>query len=260
MTITDLIEFEDASQWDGPYKIVEAKRALSPSGLPGIEYALNPYGGCEHGCVYCYAPEVLHTDWKDWRVVKVRSNIPDRLSKELVGLEGTIGIGTVTDPYQYAEKRFMLTLKCLEILKKKNFRIHLHTKSDLILRDIDLISSMKGEVGITITTVVEKYSKITEPGAPLPQKRLEALKRLCEKGVDAYALIGPVLNHLEGSEAQFVEAVASTGVKRVYIDSLNSRPLLTMRLSRMNMHGSDRSKEKIRDLATSAGLIVRDVF
>ena len=193
-------------------------------------------------------------------MVKVRSNIPDRLSKELAGLEGTIGIGTVTDPYQYAEKRFRLTLKCLEILKERNFRIHLHTKSDLILRDIDLISGMKGEVGITITTIIEKYSKITEPGAPLPKQRLETLKRLCDKGVDAYALIGPVLNHLEGVEEQFVDSIVSTGVKRVFIDSLNSRPYLTARLSRMNIRGSDRSKEKIRKLASDAGLEVKDVF
>jgi len=192
--------------------------------------------------------------------VKVRSNIPDRLSRELSGLEGTIGIGTVTDPYQYAEKRFRLTQRCLEILKEKDFRIHLHTKSDLVLRDIELISSMKGEVGITITSVDDKFSKITEPGAPLPEKRLEALRQLSERGVDAYALVGPVLNHLEGKEEGFVEAVVSTGVKRVCIDKLNSRPLLTERLNRMNIHGSERSREKIRRLAEDSGLLVIDVF
>jgi len=210
--------------------------------------------------VYCYAPEVLHADWKDWRVVKVRSNIHDRLSKELSGLEGTIGIGTVTDPYQYAEKRFRLTEKCLKILKEKDFRIHLHTKSDLILRDIDLISSMRGEVGITITSVSDKYSKITEPGAPLPGKRLETLRRLSERGIDTYALIGPVLNHLEGNERDLVDAVVSTGVKRVYIDALNPRPLLMDRLARMNIRGSETSREMIRRLATDSGLIVKDVF
>jgi len=192
--------------------------------------------------------------------VKVRSNIPDRLSKELSGLEGTIGIGTVTDPYQYAEKRFRLTQKCLEILRDRDFRIHLHTKSDLVLRDIELISSMRGEVGITITAIDDKFSKITEPGAPLPEKRLDALKRLSESGVDTYALVGPVLNHLEGREEEFVNAIVSTGVKRVFIDTLNLRPLLAERLSRMNIHGSERSKEKIRRLAESSGLLVRDVF
>jgi len=190
----------------------------------------------------------------------VRSNIPDRLSKELSGVGGTVGIGTVTDPYQYAEKRFRLTQRCLEILKEKDFRIHLHTKSDLVLRDIDLISSMKGEVGITITSIDDRFSKITEPGAPLPEKRLDALKQLSERGIDTYALIGPVLNHLEGKEEDFVAAVVSTGVKRVYIDSLNPRPLLSERLNRMNIRGSEKSKERIRTLAESSGLLVRDVF
>lgn len=171
-----------------------------------------------------------------------------------------MGIGTVTDPYQYAEKRFRLTERCLAILKEKDIRIHLHTKSDLILRDIDLISSMRGEVGITVTTLSEKYSKITEPGAPLPEKRLETLRRLSEIGINTYALIGPVLNHLEGSEREFVDAIAATGVKRVYIDSLNPRPLLSERLSRMNIRGSDSAKEKIRRTADDSGLVVRDVF
>ncbi|MCL2334203.1 MAG: radical SAM protein [Candidatus Methanoplasma sp.] len=233
---------------------------MSPSGLPGIDYALNPYGGCEHGCVYCYAPEVLHTDWKDWRVVKVRSNIPDRLSKELSGLDGTIGIGTVTDPYQYAEKRFKLTQRCLKILKERDFRIHLHTKSDLVLRDADLLASMRGEVGVTITGIDEKYSKITEPGAPLPVKRLYALEQLTSRGVDTYALIGPILNHLEGNEKDFVDAVVSTGVKRVFIDSLNLRPQLMERLNRMNIRGSEEAKENIRKLAVDSGLIVKNVF
>ncbi|AIZ56103.1 radical SAM superfamily protein [Candidatus Methanoplasma termitum] len=233
---------------------------MSPSGLPGIDYALNPYGGCEHGCVYCYAPEVLHTDWKDWRVVKVRSNIPDRLSKELSGLDGTIGIGTVTDPYQYAEKRFKLTQRCLKILKERDFRIHLHTKSDLVLRDADLLASMRGEVGVTITGIDEKYSKITEPGAPLPVKRLYALEQLTSRGIDTYALIGPILNHLEGNEKDFVDAVVSTGVKRVFIDSLNLRPQLMERLNRMNIRGSEEAKENIRKLAVDSGLIVKNVF
>jgi DNA repair photolyase len=193
-------------------------------------------------------------------VVKVRSNIPDRLSRELAGLDGTVGVGTVTDPYQYAEKRFGLTQRCLRILKEKDVRIHLHTKSDLVLRDMDLILSMRGEIGITITSVDDRYSKITEPGAPLPEKRLETLRRLSEKGVDAYALIGPVLNHREGNEKELVDAVASTGVKRVYIDSLNPRPQLSERLARMNIRGSESSKERIRRLAADVGLVVKDVF
>ncbi len=239
---------------------MKCKRALSPSGLPGIDYALNPYGGCEHGCVYCYGPEVTHTDFREWRIVRVRSNIAERLAKEVPNIEGTVGIGTVTDPYQYAEKRFMLTSQCLEVLRSAGLRIHVHTKSDLILRDLDIISGMKGEVGITITTLDEKVSHITEPGAPLPKRRLEALKELTCAGVDTYALVGPVLMYLEGKEVEFVEAVASTGVRRMCVDRLNLRPLLSQRLERMGVRGSTSALEKIRQIAGDRGIEVTDVF
>ncbi|HKM09397.1 MAG TPA: radical SAM protein [Candidatus Methanomethylophilaceae archaeon] len=240
--------------------MVKCRRALSPSGLPGIDFALNPYGGCEHGCVYCYAPEVTHTYWREWRIVKVRSNIASRLAKELVNLRGTVGIGTVTDPYQYAEKRFKLTRQCLEVLKASGMRIHIHTKSDMITRDIDLISKMEGEVGITITTLDNRISHITEPGAPLPAKRLEALKLLTDAGINTYALVGPVLNSLEGHEEEFVEAIISTGTRRMCLDKLNIRPKMSERLERMNIKGSGKALEKIRSLAEASGMEVIDAF
>ncbi len=260
MTITDLSEYSNVDEWDGPYRIIECKRALSSSGLPGINYALNPYGGCEHGCIYCYAPEVLHTNWRDWRVVKVRSNIVERLAMELPHLSGTVGIGTVTDPYQGAERRFMLTRHCLEELKGHDIRVHIHTKSDLVLRDIGLIAPMRGEIGITITGLDERRSKMTEPGAPMPAKRLMALKELTEAGIDTYALIGPVLDHLEGNEREFVDAIIATGVKRAVIDSLNLRPQLGDRLERMNIHGSDKARDRIRQMLRESGLGVENVF
>ena len=109
--------------------MVECTRALSPSGLPGLDYALNPYTGCEHGCIYCYAPGVTHTDLGSWRVVRVKRNIPERLARELPSVEGVIGLGTVTDPYQYAERKFRLTQMCLEVLRARGRRVHIHTKS-----------------------------------------------------------------------------------------------------------------------------------
>ncbi len=217
------------------FETVKCKRALSPSGLPGIDYALNPYGGCEHGCVYCYGPEVTHTEFGQWRIVKVRSNIAERLAKEVRNIDGTVGVGTVTDPYQYAEKRFMLTSQCLEVLRSAGLRI-------------------------TITTLDEKASHVTEPGAPLPARRLDALRELTCAGVDTYALVGPVLRFLEGREEEFVEAVASTGVRRMCIDRLNLRPLLSQRLDRMGITGSAEALEKIRRLAGDSGMEVTDVF
>jgi len=259
-TITDLLNFTSPEEWDGIFETVKCRRALSPSKLPDMDYALNPYGGCEHGCVYCYAPEVTHSEWKEWRIVRVRSNIADRLAKELVNVRGVVGIGTVTDPYQYAEKRFMLTRQCLEVLKAGNSKIHIHTKSDLILRDLDLISQMDSEVGITITTLDDRISRITEPGAPLPERRLKTLKELTDAGIKTYALVGPILGSLEGNEEEFVEAILSTGTEHMSLDRLNLRPKMTERLQRMGIKGSDKALEKIRRIAESSGLEVTDVF
>ena len=255
-----LPEFENMDEWDGIYEIIQCKRALSPSGLPEMDYSLNPYAGCEHGCVYCYAPEVTHSEWKDWRVVKVKANIVSRLAKELPGLHGTIGIGTVTDPYQGAERRFRLTRDCLEFLEGRGFSVHMHTKSDLILRDTDLLTRIPGQVAITITGIDDRRSKITEPGAPLPAARLRALRELTEAGVNTYALIAPILDHLEGNEEEFCQAIIDTGVRRAALDPLNLRPLMSERLSRMHIRGSSESVAIIRSILLKAGIEVRDVF
>ena len=260
--MSSLFEFsgEDAEPM-ARYELVRCKRALSPSALPDMDYALNPYSGCEHGCVYCYAPEVTHSEWSTWRVVRVKTNIVERMSKELPYVEGVIGIGTVTDPYQSVEKKFELTKACLEKLQKEDRRIHLHTKSDLILRDIDLLKRMKGVIALTITGIDDRYSKMTEPGAPLPSRRLEALRVLTDEGLDTYALIGPVLSHLNGKEDEFSNAVAGTGVKKVYIDKLNGRPLLSARLARMNItDGGATVIEKIKENLSAKGIDVHDVF
>jgi len=259
MTISNLLDFTEGG-WNGPYRIVECKKALSPSKLPGIDHALNPYGGCGHGCIYCYAPELTYTEWDEWDTIKIRAGIEGRLGKELSNIKGTVGIGTTTDPYQPAEERFELTRKCLIKLKEKKVRIHLHTKSDLILRDIPILKEMDGEVAVTITSVDERISKIIEPNAPLPARRLNALKTLTDAGVNTYALAGPIMSVLEGFEDEYVDAVVSTGTKRMYIDDLNERPLLKMRTDAANVRASPKAREKIRSLAESRGIRVFDVF
>ena len=118
-----------------------------------MNFALNPYGGCTHGCIYCYAPEVTHSEWKEWRAVRVKINIAERLAREIGGIYGTIGIGTVTDPYQEPERRFELTRRCLEVISDHDLGINIMTKSDLVLRDMDLIGGLKHSVGVTISRV-----------------------------------------------------------------------------------------------------------
>ena len=255
-----MTDFMNRDGWDGPYMVVECRKALSPSRLPGIDYALNPYSGCSHGCVYCYAPEVTHSDWKGWRIPRVRQNIAARLSKEIGPLNGVIGIGTSTDPYQYAEKRFELTRQCLEVISHKGMSVNIMTKSDLFLRDSDLLSGMMHAIGVTITHIDDAVSKRTEPGAPLPSVRLSAMKDAVDNGLAVYGLIGPIMSTVKGSEESIVEAVISTGVTAVCLDRLNMRPLLGERLQRMGISTSDDSVNRMRSLFVAAGLDVADAF
>lgn len=178
----------------------------------------------------------------------------ERLVKELPFVEGTIGIGTVTDPYQGAENRFRLTRRSLEVLKAKERRVHIHTKSDLVTRDIDLLSGMDVVVGMTITTVDDRVSKMTEPGAPLPAARIEALSRLLDAGIDAYVLIAPVMSTLQGREGDLIDALRATGVKIVFHENLNLKLVDTERLDRMGITPSQSSDRVLSRLCLKNGL------
>jgi DNA repair photolyase len=217
---------------------VKATTALPRSNLPGMDYALNPYVGCEHDCIYCFAPDVLHKDAAKWgKEVGVRSNLPTLLAKEIRNKRGVIGIGTVTDPYQPLEKSCLVTRKCLmEIIRHDN-PISVLTKSDLVVRDIELIAATRRpEVGVTVTTVDDRISQAFEPGAPLPARRLEALRQLSAAGLNTYAMIGPVLPMLADEDlTELVRAIARTGTKRVMVDRMRYRTGMEEAIAKMPM-------------------------
>jgi DNA repair photolyase len=215
---------------------VKATTALPRSNLPGLDYALNPYVGCEHDCIYCFAPDVLHKDVTKWgKEVGVRSNLPTLLAKEIKNKRGVIGIGTVTDPYQPLEKSCLITRKCLMEIVRHDNPISVLTKSDLVVRDIELIGETKSpEVGITITSVDDKISQAFEPEAPLPSKRLEALRQLTASGLNTYAMLGPVLPMLSESDLnELVRSIAHTGTKRIMIDRMRYRQSMEETISKM---------------------------
>jgi DNA repair photolyase len=181
-------------------KEINCKTTLTSSKLPEVDYCINPYVGCLHKCVYCYAcfmkrfanhPE----DWGEFLDVKI--NAADTLDDELVKRnkrKGSILLGSVTDVYQPAEKKFQITRKILEVLAKYNFPVSILTKSELVTRDVDLLKNISDcEVGLTITSLDEKISKIFEPGASVPIKRLNTLVILKSSGLKTYAFVGPIL-------------------------------------------------------------------
>jgi len=204
---------------------IRTRVALPASRLPGLDYALNPYVGCQHDCLYCYAPYVTKRQRAEWTTVLARTDLPLVLAKEIRGKKGMIGLGTVTDPYQEAERHLLITRRCLMEIVPHGLSVSVLTKSDLILRDLDLYKELKGEVGITVTSVNDELSRTMEPGAPLPGRRIDALRRMADEGLNAYALIGPLLPLLtERDVDDLVEALSSTGIRWVMLDRFRPRP------------------------------------
>jgi len=218
---------------------ITCKNAASPSGLPGLAWALNPYRGCSHACRYCYAQDVTRFEMgRDWgEVVEVKVNFVQMLSKQLAKRpKGTFGLGTVTDPYQPLEKKHELSRGCLIELRRAGSPVSVLTKSDLVLRDVDILSDLEGsEVGMSLGSVDENISALLEPGAPSPSKRLDALRRLSAEGVDTYVMAAPIVPGLSDSEESLRALVRMTersGTRRIIWDKFNPKPMAGARLRR----------------------------
>jgi DNA repair photolyase len=180
---------------------IKAKSILSKSQI--YDYALNPYVGCQHECIYCYAKFMKRfTGHKEkWgEFVDVKINAPDLLGHEVKRKKkGRVWISGVCDPYQPLEKKYTLTKICLEILVQNNWPITIQTKSALVLRDIEIMKRANDiEVGFTITTADEKIRMIFEPGALPVSDRIQALAPLHSKGIRTFAMIAPILPGPEG--------------------------------------------------------------
>jgi len=212
---------------------IRVRRALTRSGLPDIDYALNPYIGCSHGCIYCYAR--LYTDKKEvkerWgEVVLVKINLIELLRREASRIRGVVGVGTVTDPYQPIESEYGLTRESLKVLLRRGVRVSIQTKSGLVTRDKDILVEHRGlvDVGFTITTLDEEMARWLEPGAPPPSERVRALEELSSAGVRTWLFYGPVIPGInDGDEVveELVGLAASTG-SILYYDSLHVKPFM----------------------------------
>lgn len=222
-------------------KEITCKSILNASGIPGIDYALNPYVGCEHGCVYCYAIFMKrftgHNEpWGNFVDVKV--NAQEILKKQLVKIKpGKISIGTVTDGYQPLEGKYKITRLCLKELMKYKYPISILTKSSLILRDLDLLKELNiVDVGITITTLDEGVRRVLEPKSSSSVERLETLKKLVTEGIDTWAFFGPVLPYFSDSVDKIEEiwiAFSKVKVSQVLVDTTNLYPKVYSNIKRI---------------------------
>jgi DNA repair photolyase len=179
---------------------IKAKSALVRSKIPGVDYVINPYLGCGHGCRYCYAVfmrKYSHHPGSPWgSFVEPKTNIAEVLNAELRRKKqrGRAMLSSVCDPYQPLEHRYRLTRACLEVLRTWGWGIDILTRSPLVTRDLDILSATPEVcVGFSIPTDDDAVRKVLELNAPPIGARLSALKKLHEAGISTWVFIAPIL-------------------------------------------------------------------
>jgi len=188
----------------------------------------NPYTGCDHQCVYCYASSYIPS-FSDCRPKK---DLLAALKREAAKLNGeTISIANSSDPYPRAEASTGLTRRCLEILAESNCKIQIITKSNLVVRDDDLLSKIPSTVAFTVTTDDDDIAKLIEPHAPLPSQRLRAAQDLIKKGIPVSVRIDPIIPLVNDQPQKLIADLASIGVKHLTCSTYKAKPDNWMRLS-----------------------------
>ena len=224
---------------------IQAKTVLIRSKLPGADYVVNPYTGCELSCQYCYASFTSRfvgepvNNWGRYVYAKVNAVVLFRAELARIRRAGrapAILLSSVTDAYQGVEKKYRLTRGILGVVAEEPYPgvVSVLTKSPLVLRDVDILRRIpRAEVGLTITTTDDRLSRFLEVRAPLASRRLRTLTELHEPGLSTYAFVGPLLPHLryhrEALESLFAR-VADAGVGSVFIEHINIRPYIKQRL------------------------------
>lgn len=189
----------------------------------GLKYNMNLYRGCQHGCIYCDSRSSCY-GIENFEEIQYKENALELLDKELKSkrVKGTIGTGSMHDPYMPIEKELHLTRGALEIIKRHQFPVHVLTKSTLVLRDIDLlkeISKVSATVSMTITTADDKLASIIEPYAPKPSERFAAIKELSQNGIYTGILLMPILpfiNDKSDSVKEIVNKAKEVGAKYIF--------------------------------------------
>jgi len=207
---------------DGTKSIIT--RNTSPD--VGFETSLNPYRGCEHGCIYCYArPTHEYLGFSaglDFESkIMVKTNAPELLRAELESPRWqpqTLVMSGVTDPYQPIEKKLRITRGCLEVLAKFRNPVAIITKNRLVTRDIDLLSQLAKydavAVNVSVTSLDANLQRVLEPRTSSPQARLDAIKQLCTARIPAGVMVAPVIPGLTDHEIpRILDACGNAGAQ-----------------------------------------------
>jgi DNA repair photolyase len=202
------------------YEEINCKNVLGRFGIIATRfwtnYCFDPYNNCEFDCVYCHAGIHKYNGIRDFcSSVYVKENAPRILARQLASLKmkGVLRLSEFTDPYQPAEEKYRVTGQILDVLKKHNWPFAIGTKSDLILRDLDLISQAAKKswccVGLSISTLDENLAKLLEPNAPSPRRRLEAVRRLSDEGVTVGVWLSPLIPYITDTNENMEKVVAA---------------------------------------------------
>jgi len=221
-SLDDLPVFKTEVQVEKPRAIITRNESPDIS----FDRSINPYRGCEHGCVYCFArPTHAYMGLSaglDFETKLFAKPDAARLLEKELSKEGyqprTIAIGTNTDPYQPIEKKWRIMREILEVLEAFNHPVGIVTKSALVMRDADILGRMaeKGlaKVALSVTTLDAKLSRTMEPRAATPSRRLETLRTLSQAGIPVSAMVAPVVPGLTDHEIErILESVAHAGAK-----------------------------------------------
>jgi DNA repair photolyase len=227
------------------FREIKAKSILTRCGIPGIDFVINPYIGCRFACKYCYASfmgRFVGKNIKDWgEYVYVKINAAELLREELPkklknkGKAKEVFLSSVTDPYQGLEAKYQITRKCLEELFRFGFAgtTSILTKSDLVMRDIDILKKLNAIVGVTITSTDDSISRYFEKYAPSSSQRFDALRKLNQAGLRTYAFIGPLLPHFVAKPDELeklFKKLTEAGTKDIFIEHLNLSSYIRGRL------------------------------
>ena len=205
-----------------------ARKIISRNESPdiGFDRSINPYRGCEHGCIYCYARPThayqgLSPGLDFESRLFVKPDAPELLAKELADPSyrpRMIAMGTNTDPYQPIEKKWQVTRRILEVLRDAGHPVGIVTKSALVMRDIDILSEMAkknlAKVAVSITTLDHKLARAMEPRAATPQRRLATLRALSEAGIPTAVMVAPIIPAINDAEIErILDAAAAAGAE-----------------------------------------------
>ncbi|WP_456368778.1 radical SAM protein [Thermococcus sp.] len=186
-----------------------------------FKYTLNVYTGCDHACVYCYITSYIPNAFR----VRTKEGLLPKLERELRKFDGRhiVALSYSSDPYPTIEKKLRITRKVLELFRRYDVRCLLLTKSDIFERDLDVLSELRCAVGVTVTTVDKEKAKLLEPNAPLPERRISALKKAYRMGIPVYARIDPIIPYYTwGDFDDTLEALSF--VSHITVSTLKLRP------------------------------------